>query len=186
MRRNCFAAEDGVRFVESMLKELMLAAPPLTLAVAESLTGGRVQARVTAVSGASGFFLGGVCAYALEAKVRLLGVDPAAAVPVDCVSEEVARQMARGARQIFGATVGVATTGYAEPDVARAVTVPFAWWAIAHGQPNGAETALVGRVEAPGLPRVAVQERVVDAVLEALLGHLHQWRRALAGENVSQ
>jgi nicotinamide-nucleotide amidase len=162
-----------------MLKELMLASPPLTLAVAESLTGGRLQARITAISGASGFFLGGVCAYTLEEKVRLLGVDRAVAAAVDCVSEEVARQMARGARRMFGADWVVATTGYAEPVPARGVAVPFAWWALVHGAADrsGAERVRTGRVEVPGLPRTAVQDRVVEAAFEALLGQLLAWRR---------
>ena len=56
------------------LKDIMLRGPRLTLAVAESLTGGRVQARITAISGASEFFLGGMTAYSLDQKVRHLGV----------------------------------------------------------------------------------------------------------------
>jgi len=78
------------------LKELMLRPPRLTLAVAESLTCGRVQARIGAIPGASEFFLGGITAYSLEQKVRHLGVDRATAEPVNAVSAEVAEQMARG------------------------------------------------------------------------------------------
>ena len=63
----------------SDLKNLMLREPRLTLAVAESLTCGRLQARIGAISGASEFFLGGMTAYSLEQKVRHLGVDRAAA-----------------------------------------------------------------------------------------------------------
>ena len=61
------------------LPELLLREPRLTLAVAESVTAGHVQARVSAVAGASNFFLGGVTAYTLEQKVKLLGVNRAAA-----------------------------------------------------------------------------------------------------------
>ncbi len=57
------------------LKPLLLQAPRLSLAVAESLTCGQVQARIGAVSGASDYFLGGVTAYSLDEKVRLLGVN---------------------------------------------------------------------------------------------------------------
>ena len=67
------------------LKELLLRPPRLTLAVAESVTCGRVQARIGAISGASEFFLGGITAYSLEQKVRHLGVDRAAAVAVNAV-----------------------------------------------------------------------------------------------------
>ena len=80
--------------VAAELKPLLLGPPPLTLAVAESLTAGHVQARIAAVSGASAYFLGGVTAYALAQKVALLGVDRAAAERVNCVSADVARQTA--------------------------------------------------------------------------------------------
>ncbi|MDB6126431.1 MAG: damage-inducible protein CinA, partial [Verrucomicrobia bacterium] len=79
------------------LKPLMLQKPRLTLAVAESLTCGQVQARIGAISGASEFFLGGITAYTLDAKVKHLGVKRAPAKRVDCVSANVAREMARGA-----------------------------------------------------------------------------------------
>ena len=81
----------------SDLKALMLREPRLTLAVAESLTCGRLQARIGAISGASDFFLGGVTAYSLDQKVRHLGVNRAGAAAVNSVSGAVAEQMARGA-----------------------------------------------------------------------------------------
>ena len=59
----------------SDLKALMMAEPRRTLAVAESLTSGRLQSRIGAITGASNFFLGGLTAYSLEQKVVLLGVD---------------------------------------------------------------------------------------------------------------
>ena len=133
------------------LKALMLGEPSLTLAAAESLTCGRVQARVGEVSGASNFFRGGITAYSLGQKVRHLGVDRAAARRVNCVSAEVARQMAVGVCRLFEADVGVATTGYAEPSPADGVPVPFAWWAIARRGPRGKVAAVQsGRVECPG------------------------------------
>src|SRR5438045_4062744 len=101
------------------VKELLLRKPRRTLAVAESLTCGRVQALVGAISGASEFFLGGITAYSLEEKVRHLGVDRRAARKVNSVSAEVAEQMARGVCALFGSDLGVATTGYAEPSLAE-------------------------------------------------------------------
>lgn len=158
------------------LKALMLAEPRLTLAVAESLTAGNVQARVAAVSGASNFFLGGVTAYSLEQKVRLLGVDRAAARKVNCVSARVAEEMAQGVCGLFGADVGVATTGYAEPSPADGVETPFAWWAVARREGRSGRKFSVrhGRVECPGASRTEVQALVAEAALAELVA----WVRA--------
>jgi nicotinamide-nucleotide amidase len=106
------------------LKELMLRSPRWTLAVAESLTAGHVQARVASISGASTFFRGGVTAYSIEEKVKLLGVDAAAATRVNCVSVEIAEQMARGVCALFGSDVGVATTGLYDQAAQRFVARP--------------------------------------------------------------
>jgi len=155
----------------SGLKELMRAGAGRTLAVAESLTSGRLQARIGSISGASTFFLGGITAYTLEQKVNLLGVDRAEAESVNCVSSRVAEQMARGACILFGADLGVATTGYAEPDPERRVAEPFAWWAVARRE--GADYQLgSGRVDGAALGRVEMQERVAEAALAALLAVL--------------
>lgn len=138
------------------------------LAVAESLTGGCLQARITAVSGASEFFVGGVTAYALAQKVALLGVDRDHAAAVNCVSARVAEEMARGACRLFDADLALATTGYAEPAPAEGVTAPFAWIALAQ---RGGDVKS-WRVEGAGLARGEVQARVVDAALEALVALL--------------
>jgi nicotinamide-nucleotide amidase len=88
----------------------MLRERGLTLAVAESLTGGMVGSRLCDVPGASDVFLGGVIGYASEVKHRLLGV-PEGRV----VSEEAAISMAIGVRDLLGADVAIATTGVAGP-----------------------------------------------------------------------
>ena len=87
----------------------------LTLATAESCTGGVIASRFTAMPGASAYFLCGVVSYSNEAKAGVLGVDPAAIREFGAVSEPVARQMAEGARRICGADFAVATTGIAGP-----------------------------------------------------------------------
>ncbi len=90
----------------------------LTVAIAESLTGGLLTATVTSVPGSSDVLLGGIVSYATSAKAQLLGVDQqllATATPVD---PGVAEQMALGACRAFGAEVGVATTGEAGPESA--------------------------------------------------------------------
>src|SRR5207248_2162849 len=87
----------------------------LTIALGESCTGGLLGARLTAIPGSSDVVLGGVIAYANDAKVRHLGVDPAALAEHGAVSEPVVRQMARGARERFGASIGIGVTGVAGP-----------------------------------------------------------------------
>ena len=89
--------------------------PPVTVAAAESLTGGNVSARITAISGSSAYFLGGIVAYSNEAKASLLGVSQETLATRGAVSAECAREMAEGARRAFGADVAVATTGIAGP-----------------------------------------------------------------------
>jgi PncC family amidohydrolase len=88
----------------------------VTLATAESCTGGLVAARITAVPGASAVFLGGVVSYANEAKQGLLGVPQSVLERVGAVSAECAEAMAAGARERLKADVAVAVTGIAGPD----------------------------------------------------------------------
>lgn len=160
------------------LKDLILAPPRLTLAVAESVTCGRLQARIGAISGASNFFLGGLTAYAIEQKVRHLGVDRAQAERADAVSPEIAAQMARGACAFFGSDLALATTGYAEPAPERGVAHPLAFWALAHRRADNTFALRQGRVDRPGAARVEMQEAVADTALAALISHLREFRGA--------
>ncbi|HET7689865.1 MAG TPA: CinA family protein [Nocardioidaceae bacterium] len=87
-----------------------------TLATAESLTGGLAGDLITAVPGSSGFYVGGVIAYATEVKQKLLGVSDETVEKHGVVSAECAAEMAAGARARTGATWAVSTTGVAGPD----------------------------------------------------------------------
>jgi nicotinamide-nucleotide amidase len=156
------------------LKELMLRPKRRTLAVAESLTCGRVQARIGQISGASEFFLGGITTYSLDQKVKHLGVDRATAAAVNSVSVAVAEQMARGVCTLFGSDLGLATTGYAEP--AAGVPQPFAWWALVHELGGGRRTVRSGRIDRPGSSRTQVQEKVAEVVLAELVDYLRTLR----------
>ena len=85
------------------------------LALAESCTGGFIANGITNVPGASEIFLGGVVAYSNGVKEKFLGVRPATLKQHGAVSEFVAREMAEGAREKFGADFAVAVTGIAGP-----------------------------------------------------------------------
>lgn len=87
----------------------------LTLAVAESCTGGLLSKRITDIPGCSDYYLGGVCSYANEVKMRVLGVRKDTLDAVGAVSPEVAEQMAEGVARALGADVGVGITGVAGP-----------------------------------------------------------------------
>lgn len=139
----------------------------LSLAVAESLTGGRLAARLVDVPGASRCFRGGVVAYDYAAKSALLGVDADLLARSGAVHEEVAVAMAEGARRRFAADHALATTGVAGPGpdergVAAGTVV------VAHAGPDDARArmlALTGN-------RDAVRSAAVDAALDLLAQRL--------------
>jgi PncC family amidohydrolase len=87
----------------------------LKLATAESCTGGLVSDRITNVAGSSDYFLGGVVAYAYEAKVALLSVSWGTLAQYGAVSRETVLEMARGARKALGADIAVSISGIAGP-----------------------------------------------------------------------
>lgn len=87
----------------------------LTLAVAESCTGGLVGHRLTNIPGSSEYFMGGVIAYAYEAKEDLLKVRHDTLYQFGAVSEQTAVEMARGACRAFNASLGLSVTGIAGP-----------------------------------------------------------------------
>lgn len=108
----------------------LLRARKQTVAVAESLTGGGVGAAITAVSGASDVFLGGVIAYTPAVKISLLKVRSEAILQFGVVSEEVAVAMADGVRDLCGSTWGISTTGVAGPGDADGKPAGTVWVAI--------------------------------------------------------
>jgi len=100
--------------LEETLREIMHTRR-LTLAAAESCTGGLVSDRITNVSGSSEYFPGGIVAYSYEAKVKLLGVSWDTLNAHGAVSEEAVIEMAQGARKLFGADIAISVSGIAGP-----------------------------------------------------------------------
>ena len=141
----------------------------LTIAVAESCTGGLLAARLTSVPGASAFLERGYVTYSNASKVELLGVDPAVLASAGAVSAETAAAMAAGARRAARTDSGVAITGIAGPDGGTA-DKPVGLVFIASEGPAGDR---VRRVHFPGA-RERVRFQASQAALEML-------RRGLLG-----
>lgn len=140
-----------------------LAERGLTLAVAESCTGGLLSALLTEREGASRYLLAGLTTYSDDAKVAILGVDPALLAEHGAVSEPVARAMAEGARRVTGADASLGVTGIAGPGGGSAAKPVGTVWLAG---------SLGGRTEArhhrfPG-DRAAVRAAAVSAALELL------------------
>jgi len=100
--------------IEIQLGDL-LRARGIKLGTAESCTGGLIADRITDVPGSSEYFIGGVVAYAYEAKVALLGVSWDTLHTYGAVSRETVLEMARGARKVLGADLAVSISGIAGP-----------------------------------------------------------------------
>lgn len=108
---------EGEKSVPEMLGEI-LKQKELTIAVAESMTGGVVAAKVVSVSGSSTYFEGSVTAYQIRQKVALLDIPASFFQTHDVISAEVAEAMAVGVKKLFNTDIGLATTGLAEKDTA--------------------------------------------------------------------
>lgn len=134
----------------------------LTIAVAESLTGGLLVAELVSVPGASAVVRGGVVAYATELKATLLGVDPALLATSGPIHPDVAKQMAQGVRRRLGADIGVATTGVAGPDEQDGHAPGEVWLGFAIGD----EVSAVGL--ALGGDREAIRSDTVSESLSRL------------------
>ena len=141
-----------------------LRAQGLTLATAESCTGGLVGARLTDVPGASAVYKGGIISYVNEIKHRLLGVEQETLDVCTAVSRETAHEMARGARERLHADCAVSVTGLAGPD----------------GDGTGRPVGLVYiAIDAPGFSfckelhltgsRAAVRDQSAEAALQMIL-----------------
>lgn len=155
---------------EADLAELVLEAARrrgLTLATAESCTGGLVGARLTEIPGSSDVYLGGVVAYANELKTGVLGVDPALVGAHGAVSEQVAVAMAGGAAARLGAGAAVSVTGIAGPGGgSEAKPVGTIWYGVAlAGEVTAYHTLLPGS-------RHDIRARAAQAALHLLLRRL--------------
>lgn len=158
-----FGTDDDT--MESVVLD-MLRNRGLTLATAESLTGGMVGSRICDIAGASDVYVGGVISYASAVKHELLTVPEG---PV--VSEEAARAMASGVRELLGTDAAVAATGVAGPDVSEGHPPGTVCMAVVVGDPLAGGSVESLEVRLPGRRR-----QVREFTVITLLGML---RRAL-------
>lgn len=135
----------------------------LTLATAESLTGGGLGSSVTSVPGASAVYLGGVVSYATRVKEELLHVPSELVLRAGVVSAECARAMAEAVRELVGADLGLSTTGVAGPEQQEGKPAGLVFLGMADGAGSVAvELRLDG-------DRAEVRSATVEAALQALL-----------------
>lgn len=133
-----------------------------TLAVAESMTGGLLAARLTAIPGASEAFLGGATVYSARAKAVLLGLDPATLAAEGTVSEATSRRLAEAVRTRLGSTWGLAVTGNAGPGTEGDASLGAVFIAVAG--PTGTESR---SLNLPG-DRADIQVRATAGALDLL------------------
>jgi nicotinamide-nucleotide amidase len=154
---------DGTTTDELLARALL--ADGLTVATAESCTGGLLAGRLVDRPGSSAYVLGGIVSYSNEAKTALLGVPAELIAAHGAVSPEVARAMADGARAALGADVGIGITGVAGPD-GGTPEKPVGYVCLCATTGSGAVVARDVRL--PG-GRADVRDRSVDAGMHLLL-----------------
>lgn len=133
----------------------------VSLATAESLTGGKVAAALTSVPGSSKAYGGGVVSYATAVKMKVLGVRPELIAEHGVISGECAIAMAEGVRRLVGADVGISTTGVAGPDRQEDKPVGTAYVGVA-----GPDGSSVVALDLTG-DRASIQDQVVTAAVSA-------------------
>ena len=152
-------AEDGLDLAVGRLVDLLMERR-VTLATAESLTGGMVGAVLTEVSGVSAVYRGGVVVYATDLKAKLAGVPEDLLAAVGPVHPDTAAALATGVRERLGADYGLATTGVAGPDPQAGIEAGTVYVAAA-----GPGSVQVRKLQLTG-DRAAVRRASVLAVLE--------------------
>jgi nicotinamide-nucleotide amidase len=165
-------SDDG-RSVDEQVAALLVERA-LTIAVAESCTGGLVAARLTELPGSSRYMLGGVVAYADAAKIGLVGVPADLIERFGAVSTEVAEALADGTRARLGADVGVGVTGVAGPEGGtEEKPVGLVCFSVS-AEVDGEVVRLTRRIQLPG-SRADVRDRSTTVAM-------HLVRRLLLGE----
>ena len=153
---------DSGLLAEKLIEEAALR--NVTIALAESCTGGMIAGVLTDIPGASKVFLGSAVTYSNEAKIDILGVDPDIINDHGAVSSYCAEKMAEGAKRIFRSEIALSVTGIAGPDGGSAEKpVGTVWFGISS---NDATYTLKKQFSGE---RALIRNSAVKTALEALL-----------------
>jgi nicotinamide-nucleotide amidase len=145
----------------SSIKDYMLQHKE-SLAVAESVTSGHLQAAFSLADGAMQFFQGGITAYNIGQKSRHLKVDPIHAIESNCVSSRIAEEMALHVAELFSSHWSIAITGYAVPVPELKINDRFAFYSIAYAS----KIVVAGTIGAPEMDIYDVQVHFANQVLK--------------------
>lgn len=149
--------------------KLLLEENGLTLAAAESCTGGLLSARLTELPGVSAVFNGGVCAYSNKVKIDVLSVPESLIVEYGAVSEQVVRSMADNVRKYLGTDIGVAISGVAGPAASENKPVGTVCIAVSSNACTEAYTFNLGRAQNRNRIRTLSVNRALDLVRRHIL-----------------
>ena len=153
---------DSGLLAEKLIEEAALR--NVTIALAESCTGGMIAGVLTDVPGASKVFLGSAVTYSNEAKIDILGVDPDIINDHGAVSSHCAEKMAEGAKRIFRSEIALSVTGIAGPDGGSAEKpVGTVWFGISSN-----DATYTFKKQFSG-ERALIRNSAVKTALEALL-----------------
>jgi PncC family amidohydrolase len=167
-KKNSFYDEEAIREIKDFL-----ISGNQTIAVAESVTAGHLQAAFSTGIDASRFFQGGITAYNIGQKCRHLLVEPTHALSCNCVSLTIAEQMANQVTNIFSSDWGIGITGYASPVDGITSDRLFAYFSISHvGQKiqNGViETNIKDSIEV----QILYVNEVLREMARTIRSHMH-------------
>ena len=156
----------------------LLKAKRLTVATAESCTGGMIASRLTAVPGCSSVFGTGVVSYSWDCKMQLVGVSPQTLETCGAVSAHTAREMADGIRRQSGADIGIATTGEAGPQAAENVPVGTVYVALADKKRTWVKAL---HLDADRLDREGIRRVATSHALDLMRRYLLAYPTVMAG-----
>jgi nicotinamide-nucleotide amidase len=133
-----------------------------TLAVAESVTSGHLQAALSLAPDASKFYQGGISTYNIGQKSRHLKIEPIHGLSCNCVSERIAEEMAKGAVLLFSSDWGIAVTGYAVPVPELGIHDLFAFYSFFYRD----NAVHAGKLESRGTDGYQVQVEYANLILK--------------------